>query len=1243
MDKEYAYIVTGAKDFRSSEASVTAWLEKELSASDLDADAKAMITGQSLVLVEFRVLENEEPALIIERELMPLWQILDNRFSWKADAGKGQSSSKLTVTVLHPKFYQHAARRLLPHRYFLNSLRAAGQVRDTPWVKCNLELPQRSLLKTEVVLFSVWGASLRVLAEIWLDVPLIALGPRDWPKAIANAWPGMRIGVRSGDRIRYSDSPGKNELWVKGFDESIIDADFSIYPRWKLSTLEPPDEALDADQVIEVSLRNIPGNATDEHYVLEIPHLRRETPADWHFYVGVYMSYRSPFIHYGELMEDGTIAPQAGKTNQWFVRCDASQLQIELHVSARELTRWRSALRVDAPAQKAPVAWRKWSNLMSSASKLELNKTYIQSLVERCLVKSGLPEATRNEFKNERSFRFKYLIGLPVYSPNVTAYVPPRYKYFSFEQVLLGEPQRRAYFQEVVSAVHVRGEALSSVQVEALTGLRDTLLADFVADIDALSNAPDYAKLFADTCQALARVRVGRYLAEGDGTDNDLCSCAFRYLRGELKPRLLLFNNEVVPNVIVLKFDSQKALLVSLNAAELKWVAWQPSSAKGQPSDLLMRFIVEHMANRQGSMLERADFLPQKKRYAYHYRRFPPEPISFRETRDVNDELRHAAFMEIRQQVNYAVFSSDEERRRAQLGMFKSATRAVAALVVAAVGPVSAVGGLLLSGAARFLANIADVGLNYALAQEADRPEDFAAYAHECKLGVLFAMVDLGADISNANAKLRVLLKQSTLAGKAIVPVLTAPRSYDVPIKLERVSESDAFLPVSFWLADLRRRLEQAYNADRKQAEYAGYLSASVSCGYAESKSCSDFLRSKYWETQAIGVLIFAEPSDPFPQSHFALSVRNQSDAAVVDFTLGHLDSTMVGRAFLGSVDEWVSCLRSLPALEGKLVIYKCYITFSQASVEVDTLFPLGVSWGSFFGRDGYSVIALPSRMINSLRDQIQRVWSAVFLQMQPVSVLSSNEPGGFDQADLLTQVSNLAGLVDVTEGLLRQTIGVPAIGELRATMLSFLRAWQQESLEGYQELMDGVLTEEAEMVAHTLAHLEALQEGVISPLASTNSAQEDCIDWVARRAGIEDDAWPPLMKAQLQHYLSGDQATAELCDMQVLTRLYETLARHQERKARHKVASKYERLTPSTARALFRVGLKLIRSMDTVRQPECFFSLIMACRPYEDSNELFARIVYSITALRRQRFAVLAPVQEHRLSGLALTEPALG
>ena len=36
------------------------------------------------------------------------------------------------------------------------------------------------------------------------------------------------------------------------------------------------------------------------------------------------------------------------------------------------------------------------------------------------------------------------------------------------------------------------------------------------------------------------------------------------------------------------------------------------------------------------------DFFPQKKRYGYHYRRFAPEPVSFRDTQHINAQLQLA-------------------------------------------------------------------------------------------------------------------------------------------------------------------------------------------------------------------------------------------------------------------------------------------------------------------------------------------------------------------------------------------------------------------------------------------------------------------------------------------------------------------------------------------------------------------------------------------------------------------------
>jgi len=111
MQREYAYINVGAPNNLTSEAAVKAWLDRVLSASALEPQAKALITTQSLIPVEFSILEEGaepgSPALIVERQEMPLWKILDKRFTWRASVGKNQSTDSVQVNVLFPKFYGH--------------------------------------------------------------------------------------------------------------------------------------------------------------------------------------------------------------------------------------------------------------------------------------------------------------------------------------------------------------------------------------------------------------------------------------------------------------------------------------------------------------------------------------------------------------------------------------------------------------------------------------------------------------------------------------------------------------------------------------------------------------------------------------------------------------------------------------------------------------------------------------------------------------------------------------------------------------------------------------------------------------------------------------------------------------------------------------------------------------------------------------------------------------------------------
>lgn len=264
---------------------------------------------------------------------------------------------------------------------------------------------------------------------------------------------------------------------------------------------------------------------------------------------------------------------------------------------------------------------------MVGVGTLELTGSYVRTLIDRSLAKSGLPEQTQVDFRAQTTFKYKYQVGHPVYSPNFTAYVPPRYRYFSFNQILVGEPQRISFLQETVASVQLRNQVLSAAEVKALDGLRDIFLSEFFADIDSVLSVVQYKQLFNDTCSALARVRVGRFLADDQESDAELRESAFAFLHGELKPRLLLFNAKVIPNIIVLKHGSQKALLVSLNMEERIWVKWEPSTATGQPSSALVTFVTNHLPFPEKTNINRSDFLPKKNRYGYHYRRNPGADI----------------------------------------------------------------------------------------------------------------------------------------------------------------------------------------------------------------------------------------------------------------------------------------------------------------------------------------------------------------------------------------------------------------------------------------------------------------------------------------------------------------------------------------------------------------------------------------------------------------------------------------
>ncbi|WP_135308203.1 hypothetical protein [Pseudomonas nabeulensis] len=1243
MESKYAYVDTAGLRSDSSELYIQAWIDRVLQRSQLDQDAKSLINTSTMIPVKFSVsVDPEQDPLIVEWEEVPLWHVLNNHYRWESFPAKGQTST-LTVAPRMPSFFGETVKQMTPARFFMDSIRGIGQSRSLASNPYPLVLPDRSLLKTEIVVCHVWGRQGRLLALFWFDVPPISLSVTQWPRLIGTTWSGLRIGARSGGHVYFSDDPAKNQLWLMPFEETVGDVDFSIVPRWVSKSFDLPGDDLAADQLVEVVISHLPGKTETLTYSVTVPEAHWPLK-QWRYYLSLYMNHRCPWVNCGVQDEDDGITARDDQDNQWFIRHDASQAFIEVRIVPAELAQWTQRRPLTGQLPKLTRAWQKWDSLANSVGNVELCKDYVANLVRRSFSKTGLPEGDWQRFSQERQFRYKYLVGYPPHTSGMSAFSPPRYKYFTFEQVVIGEPQRSRFYQEQVSSVHIRGEPISPREMKALSGIRDTLLTEFIDDVDNLSQNAEFKTLFEETCIALARVRVGQFLADHNETDAGLRGAAFRYLKSDLKPRLLLFKEKLLANVFVVKMDSTKALLVSLNLSGHKWAVWQPSTVKGHPTEKLMAFIRAHLPLAERFSLTREDFVPQKKRYGYHYRRFPPQPITFQEVADLPTRLREIAVAEIKQLINYAIFSSDEERRRAKTSMYRQVIRALSGLVIAAIGPLSGMGALLVSGMVRFVTNVGEVGFSYALAQSADRPEEYGTYIQECKLGVLLGVVDLGVDVSTVTRKLRVLLKQSTAAGKTVLPLLTPQAPDEIPLQLPVKQALDpVFMPVPIGWQTLRDRLVKTFRDDNKLSELNGYAPASTSGGYTACVKCSRYLSSKSWGVQAVGVLIFAGLDDQHPTQHFAMCLRHEDDIAIMDIAVSHLDSSAERRIYFGSVSGWEQHLRTLPTLQEKVVVYKFFPSFPRASEQVEALFPLGVSWARFFSTGNYSIVALPQQYAEQVRQQIHRLWTDVFYQLV-VSPFAPAEPtehrtNDLSQTDLFNQISTLNSLVQETEQVLRRTIGVDAVGELRTLLLSYLQVWRAEPKAEYIALMDKVMAEEAAMVQYALTHLETLQSGLPPVLASGRDALVDCIDWIAVRAGQEDDSWLEQLKGQLEQYVSGSHAGVDLHSIAVLDTLYEQLNTAGAIRVRHARSVSYERLSPASGRALFARGLESIRGVEALRQPECYFALILRTQPYAEHNEHLARVVFGISALRQGRFTVLPPSEEFRLSGLEPTE----
>lgn len=200
MGKEYAYIDVGATNTESSEAYTQAWIERVVAQSTLEPQAKALIRADALIPVEFSIFDSDDSQrqpIIVEHDSLPLWHILNDRFPWQAYAGKQQNTDSVQTKVLMPYFYGEVARELNFTRFFLGRIHVGGQIHAGFWVQHELVMPYQAVLKTEVVVLSVWNTYAEMMAEIWFDLPPTSRGANQWPKAISLEWPGMRIGAQS--------------------------------------------------------------------------------------------------------------------------------------------------------------------------------------------------------------------------------------------------------------------------------------------------------------------------------------------------------------------------------------------------------------------------------------------------------------------------------------------------------------------------------------------------------------------------------------------------------------------------------------------------------------------------------------------------------------------------------------------------------------------------------------------------------------------------------------------------------------------------------------------------------------------------------------------------------------------------------------------------------------------------------------------------------------------------------------
>ncbi|MFE0102852.1 hypothetical protein [Streptomyces sp. NPDC059009] len=397
-------------------------------------------------------------------------------------------------------------------------------------------------------------------------------------------------------------------------------------------------------------------------------------------------------------------------------------------------------------------------NANSTADRAQAGQDYIDATIRKVLKSVSTSDAADTVSLDDR-FTVTYLE-----KPSTGGTGLRRSEKFTLRQFALGAPYRTCMLRLGLSVGILRitppGNAFPTAVFEALKSerVRSGIAAEFAADADRLAASKEFKDSFKDLPKARIRGVVAKVLVNSPSMFAR--TFAARWLQGETKERLVVFQNKVVPGLVAIG-TNEYSLLVSASTGESYF--WR----KDDGTDRFATFISRQLSDFDAAAARPDDYKPQvpSSRFTmlgWAQRQMQRSTwdltvprISFRGAADVFGDLMKAEVGKLKSNLNSFVYSGDEQRRELNAQFGRAMMQGGEVLMVVAAAAMTGGAGAVAAFGSGLGFGFGAAHFDEKVAENADQGDVYRQAMEDAELGRILTGITSGADFRQALSAMR--------------------------------------------------------------------------------------------------------------------------------------------------------------------------------------------------------------------------------------------------------------------------------------------------------------------------------------------------------------------------------------------------------------------------------------------------------------------------------------------------------